>query len=79
MKIVTSVGARPQFTKTAPVTRAIQQHNREMAGTRIMGLSMVRELKKRYPKQKSVIVGKEPTLGSYRHKSLATWEETIYA
>ena len=29
MKIITVIGARPQFIKAAPVTRAIQEHNRE--------------------------------------------------
>ncbi len=29
MKIVTIVGARPQFIKAAMVSRAIQKHNRE--------------------------------------------------
>ena len=35
MNIVTIVGARPQFIKAAPVSRAIQKHNREGHGTQI--------------------------------------------
>ena len=35
MKIVTIVGTRPQFIKAAPVSRAIQKHNREGSGNQI--------------------------------------------
>ncbi len=35
MNIVTIVGARPQFIKAAPVSRAIQRHNRKGRSTRI--------------------------------------------
>jgi len=35
MNIVTIVGARPQFIKATPVSRAIQRHNREIRDTQI--------------------------------------------
>jgi len=35
MKIVTIVGARPQFIKAAPVSRAIEKHNLEVGSPRI--------------------------------------------
>ena len=36
MKIVSIVGARPQFIKAAPVNRAIEKHNRQGHGPRII-------------------------------------------
>ena len=33
LKIVTIVGARPQFIKAAPVSRAIEEHNRKISSS----------------------------------------------
>ncbi len=38
MKIVTVVGARPQFVKAAVVSRAIAEHNRRNSSTEIQEL-----------------------------------------
>lgn len=43
MNIVTIVGARPQLIKAAPVSRAIQKHNRKGSDTQIKEVIVYRE------------------------------------